>query len=94
MFLRLGENYYKLFSLLLTDRGAEFEKYKLFEVNVETGEIMANIFYCDPQTPSQKPNVENNHNYVRNIIPNKKSITHLTQEDIDFHILIQHQENL
>lgn len=79
----LKEDYYKLFSLLLTDRGTEFEKYKLFEVNVETGEIRSNIFYCDPQTPSQKPNVENNHNYVRNIIPNKKSIKHLTQEDID-----------
>lgn len=79
----LGNDYYKLFSLILTDRGSEFEKYKLFEVNFETGEIRTNIFYCDPQTPSQKPNVENNHNYVRNIIPNKKSIKHLTQEDIN-----------
>lgn len=81
--LALGNDYYKLFSLLLTDRGSEFEKYKFFEVNVETGEIRTNIFYCDPQTPSQKPNVENNHNYVRDIIPNKKSIKHLKQEDID-----------
>lgn len=79
----LGNDYYKLFSLILTDRGSEFEKYKLFEVNFETGQIRTNIFYCDPQTPSQKPNVENNHNYVRNIIPNKKSIKHLTQEDIN-----------
>ena len=81
--LTLEDDYYKLFSLLLTDRGSEFEKYQLFEVNVETGEIRTNIFYCDPQTPSQKPNVENNHNYVRDIIPNKKSIKHLTQNDID-----------
>lgn len=44
----LGNNYYKLFSLLLTDRGSEFEKYGLFEVNTETGEIRSNIFYCDP----------------------------------------------
>lgn len=79
----LEDDYYKLFSLLLTDRGSEFKKYQLFEVNVETGEIRSNIFYCDPQTPSQKSNVDNNHNYVRNIIPNKKSIKHLTQEDID-----------
>lgn len=79
----LEDDYYKLFSLLLTDRGSEFEKHELFEVNTETGEIRTNIFYCDPQTPSQKPNVENNHNYVRNIIPNKKSIKHLTQEDIN-----------
>lgn len=80
---KLGDDYSKLFSLILTDRGPEFEKYDLFEVNTSTGEIRGNIFYCDPQTPSQKPNVENNHNYVRDIIPNKKSIKHLTQEDID-----------
>ena len=58
----LQDDYFKLFSLLLTDRGSEFEKYQLFEVNTETGEIRTNIFYCDPQTPSQKPHVENNHN--------------------------------
>ena len=80
---KLGANYSKLFSLILTDRGSEFEKYDLFEINTSTGEVRGNIFYCDPQTPSQKPNVENNHNYVRDIIPNKKSIKHLTQKDID-----------
>ena len=80
---KLENDYSKLFSLLLTDRGSEFEKYDLFEINTSTGEIRGNIFYCDPQTPSQKPNVENNHNYVRDIIPNKKSLKNLPQEDID-----------
>ena len=79
----LEEDYTKLFSLLLTDRGSEFEKYELFEVNTGTGEIRTNIFYCDPQTPSQKPHVENNHNYVRDIIPNGKSLKNLTQEDLN-----------
>ncbi len=40
----LENDYQKLFSLLLTDRGSEFEKYELFEVNTETGEIRSNIF--------------------------------------------------
>ena len=79
----LKDVYYKLFSLLLTDRGAEFEKYQLFEVNTKTGEIRTNIFYCDPQTPSQKPHVENNHNYVRDILPNGTSLKKLTQQDLD-----------
>lgn len=79
----LQEDYYKLFSLLLTDRGTEFEKYELFEVNVQTGEIRTNLFYCDPQTPSQKPHVENNHNYVRDVLPNGKSLKKLTQEDLN-----------
>ena len=79
----LDNDYNKLFSLLLTDRGCEFEKYELFEVNISTGEIRGNIFYCDPQTPSQKPHVENNHNYVRDIIPNGKDLKNLTQEDLN-----------
>lgn len=55
----------------------------LFEVNTETGEIRSNIFYCDPQAPSQKPNVESNHNYVRDVIPNGKSLKNLTREDVN-----------
>ena len=79
----LQDDYKKLFSLILTDRGSEFEVSKLFEVNFETGEFRTNIFYCDPQTPSQKPHVENNHNYVRDILPNGKNLSKLTQEDIN-----------
>ena len=79
----LEDDYYKLFSLLLTDRGTEFEIYKLFEVNSETGEIRTNIFYCDPQTPIQKPNVENNHNFVREILPNGQNWNNLTQDKIN-----------
>ena len=80
---RLGEDYGRLFSLIITDRGSEFEKIDLFEINYETGELRTNIFYCDPQQPSQKPHVENNHNYVRDIIPNGKNLKKLTQEDLD-----------
>ena len=67
------EMYKKLFGLLLTDRGSEFAKQsELFEVNTETGEIRSNIFYCDAQMPSQKPHVENNHEFIRDIILKKK----------------------
>ena len=47
----LGTDFNKLFSLLLTDRGSEFQKSELFEINVQTGESRCNIFYCDAQTP-------------------------------------------
>ena len=79
----LEKDYSKLFSLLLTDRGAEFEICNLFEVNQETGEFRTNIFYCDPHTPSQKPHVENNHNYIRDILPNGKDLSNLTQDDLN-----------
>lgn len=72
-----------LFSLLLTDRGSEFEKYDLFEINYETGEIRCNIFYCDPQRPDQKAHVENNHNRVRDCIPNGLNLKCYTQADIN-----------
>lgn len=77
------ENYNKLFSLILTDRGSEFEKHQLFEINVDTGELRSNIFYCDPMNSSQKPHVENNHNYIRDILPNSINLGFLTQEKLD-----------
>ena len=78
-----AEDYKKLFSLLLTDRGVEFEKPLKFEVNEETGEIRSKIFYCDPQQSSQKPHVENNHNLIRDILPNGQSWNYLTQDKIN-----------
>ena len=77
------EMYQKLFGLLLTDRGTEFAKPQLFEINCETGEIRSNIFYCDAQMPSQKPHVENNHEFIRDIIPKKTSMKELTQDKLN-----------
>ena len=78
-----SEEYNKLFSLLLTDRGTEFSKPQQFEINMETGEIRSKIFYCDPQQSSQKPHVENNHNFIREILPNGKDWSNLTQDKVD-----------
>lgn len=72
----------KLFSLLLTDRGSEFEKHQMFELD-KNGNTRLSIFYCDPMQSSQKPHVENNHNYVRDVIPNRYPIDTLNQEDIN-----------
>lgn len=77
------DEFKQLFSLLLTDRGSEFEKHEYFEVNTETGEIRLNIFYCDAMQSSQKPHVENNHNYIRDILPNQLDLNFLTQEKLD-----------
>lgn len=75
--------YCELFSLLLTDRGVEFEKINLFQFNSKTGELRSNIFYCDPYKSSQKPHIENTHNYVRDIIPNEIDLSNITQEDLN-----------
>ena len=78
-----SEEYNRLFSLLLTDRGTEFSKPQQFEINMETGEIRSKIFYCDPQQSSQKPHVENNHNFIREILPNGKDWSNLTQDKVN-----------
>lgn len=75
--------YEKLFSLLLTDRGSEFGKPQQFEINMKTGEVRSKIFYCDPMQSSQKPHVENNHIFIREILPNGQDWSHLTQEKLD-----------
>ena len=81
---RLGHDVYReLFALILTDRGVEFEKVELFETNQETGEFRTNIFYCDAYQSSQKPHVENTHNYIRDIITNEMDISNITQEDLN-----------
>lgn len=80
---QLGSSLYEqLFSLVLTDRGPEFEIHKLFEFN-EAGKQRTHLFYCDPMCSWQKPNVENNHNYVRDILPNGYSMDALTQTNIE-----------
>lgn len=81
---KLGHDVYReLFALILTDRGVEFEKTELFEFNQETGEFRTNIFYCDAYQSSQKPHVENTHNYIRDIIPNEIDLSNITQDDLN-----------
>ena len=77
------KEYKELFSLLLTDRGSEFAKPIQFEINASTKEFRSNIFYCDPQMPSQKPHVENNHILLRDILPKKTDLSKLTQEKLN-----------
>lgn len=87
----------RLFPLLLTDRSSEFMRPEPFEINLETGELRSAIFYCDPQQSSQKPHVENNHNMIRNILPNGQSWNQLTQEKVNLmfsHINSTARENL
>ena len=75
------ELFSKLMALILTDRGSEFEMSELFEFSGD--ERRLNIFYCDPMQSAQKPHVENNHNYVRDIIPNNYPMNNLTQKHIN-----------
>lgn len=75
------ENYRKLFSLCLADNGSEFSDPLAIEYDCE-GNFRTNMFYCDPSAPGQKGSCENNHEFIRRIIPKGTDLSIYTQEQI------------
>jgi len=71
-----------LFPVILGDRGTEFSDPLSIEVDLDTGEILTHVFYCDPQNSNQKSGCERNHEYIRYIIPKGKSMDHRTEQEI------------
>lgn len=80
--ITLGDDYPKLFQILLTDRGSEFTDPLSLELDKNTGEIQSNVFYCEPLQSNQKSNCERNHELLRYIFPKGTSFNSFTQEDI------------
>lgn len=79
----LGEEMYsKLFSVILGDRGSEFSDPVKIETNLETGERLSNVFYCDPQNSNQKAECERNHEFIRYVIPKGTSINLRSNEEL------------
>lgn len=93
----LGEETFKLlFPVLLADNGSEFSDPIAIEFD-EDGVLRTRLFYCDPSAPYQKGAIENNHEFIRRILPKGKTFNNLTQEDIDLvmnHINSYKRENL
>lgn len=55
------------------------------------------LFYCDPSAPYQKGAAENNHEFIRRILPKGSSFDDLTQDKINLmmnHINSYHKANL
>lgn len=76
------EQFKRIMMPFLADRGSEFTKHRFFEFDAD-GNRRTLIYYCDPMCPHQKPHVENNHNYVRDILPNGYDLSKLTQDDVN-----------
>ena len=72
----------KVFSLILTDRGGEFQRPDELEVDSD-GIVRTSLYYCDPMCSWQKPHCEKNHDYIRRICPKGSSFDELSQDDID-----------
>ena len=75
------ENYRRLFAIVLTDNGSEFFNPLSIEIDKETGEIVVQVFYCDPCAAWQKGTLEKNHEYIRYVLPKGTSFDKLEQED-------------
>jgi IS30 family transposase len=80
---KLGdEQFAELFAVCLGDNGSEFSNPSALEADKD-GVIRSKIFYCDPRCSFQKPNVENNNDFIRRYIPKGTSMNHLTQRDVN-----------
>lgn len=82
---KLRENFfsvYDTFGALLADNGGEFADVFSFE-NAPDGNREIRMFFCDPGTPSQKPQIEKNHTLFRDIVPSGSSLDNFTQDTVN-----------
>ena len=72
----------------MTDNGSEFRSIsKIIEAFPNI-----NIFYCHPYSSYEKGNLENNHEFIRRVIPKSVSLKPYTQQD--YNILASHINSL
>lgn len=72
----------KLFQIILTDNGSEFQKHGLLEFT-KGGIRRARIFYCDPYSSYQKGACEKNHTYIRLFLPKGTNFDSLSQNKVN-----------
>ena len=85
------EAFSRLFPVILTDNGSEFSNPKAIEYD-SSGNPRTSLFFCDPASPHQKPEIERNHEFIRMILPKGRSFDALSQSDVD--LLSRHINSL
>lgn len=76
------ELYMRLFPILLADNGTEFSNPEALEFGPD-GKRRSWVFYCNPSAPNEKGACENNHEFIRRVIPKGKDIGKYSQEQIN-----------
>lgn len=76
------DTFQTLFVIILTDNGSEFSNPLAIELD-PTQIQRTKIFYCELSRPDQKGHCENNHEFIRRILPKGTPFDSLTQKDID-----------
>lgn len=82
----------KLFKIILTDNGKEFSLKDLQEALP-----FSNVFYCHPYSSFEKGSIENNHEFIRRVIPKGVSLKPYSQSDLNIlccHINSLYRESL
>lgn len=77
-----GFSFGDIVPVLLTDNGGEFSIVSAFE-NDEFGRKETNLFFCEPASPNEKPEIEKNHTMFRDIVVKGRSFDEFTQEDVN-----------
>lgn len=79
----LGIKLYKeMVNIILTDNGIEFYDPIHMEYDLDMGEKLCSVYYCHPNSPEEKAELEKNHEYIRYVLPKKTSFQNLTQKQI------------
>lgn len=71
----------ELFPVILADNGSEFSNPQAIEFDRQ-GNRRTYVFYCNPSSPFQKGACENNHEFIRRIIPKGTDISPYTEEQV------------
>lgn len=77
-----GFDFGNIIPIILTDNGGEFSCVSAFE-NDENGVLETHMFFCEPNSPYEKPDIEKNHTLFRDIVPCGSSFDSFTQADVD-----------
>lgn len=79
----LGDDFPRIFEVILADNGFEFDELMNASISKDTGEILSHVYYAKPYCSGDKGGCERNHEFFRYFIPKGKSIQNLTQSDVD-----------
>ena len=77
-----GFSFGEIIPVILTDNGGEFRAVSTFE-NTPDGVPETKMFFCDPNSPYQKPEIEKNHTLFRDIVKAGTSFDDFTQDMVN-----------
>ena len=78
----LGERFWEIFQVNLSDNGVEFARFHEIEGGAG-GESRCKTFFTNPYKATDKAGCERNHELVRYVIPKGVSLDFLTQEKVN-----------